>query len=261
MASLGQLAAGIAHEINNPVSFINTNLGALRDEIDDLLAVLAAYAKADDLIASAPAIRGAIEAAKQAADIEFVRLDIGELIEQSLDGVGRVKQIVAELKDFSRADRGEWAMANLEKGLDSTLHIVWNELKYKAEVVKEYAGLPEIECVGAQLNQVFMNLLVNAAHAIDGRGTITIRTGTEAANVWVEVADTGRGIAPENLARIFDAFFTTKPAGQGTGLGLSLALGIVQRHQGTIDVRSEVGRGTCFRVKLPRLRMMEAAAA
>lgn len=254
MSSLGQLAAGIVHEINNPVSFINSNLARLSEQVGDLLRVLDAYAKADALIDAVPGVRREIDVAKEAADIEFVRDDIADLIRESLDGVLRVKKIVGDLKSFSRADTAEWALANIENGLDSTLNIVWNELKYKARVVKEYGGLPEIKCIGSQLNQVFMNLLVNAAHAIETSGTITIRTGADEANVWVEIADTGKGIPPEDLRRIFDPFFTTKPVGQGTGLGLSLVHGIVERHHGTIDVQSEVGRGTRFRVSIPRYR-------
>jgi len=137
--------------------------------------------------------------------------------------------------------------------LESTLRVVWNELKYKAEVVKEFAGLPHIMCFPFQLNQVFMNLLVNASHALDSKGKITIRTGFDDSQVWVEVQDTGRGIAPENLQRIFDPFFTTKPVGKGTGLGLSLAYGIVKKHGGHMEVNSVVGQGTCMKVVLPRV--------
>ena len=145
----------------------------------------------------------------------------------------------------------QWA--NLEEGLESTLNVVWSELKYKAEVVKEYGGIPQIECYPFQLNQVFMNLLVNAAHALEDKGTITVRTGHNENEVWVQVQDTGKGIKPENLARVFDPFFTTKPVGKGTGLGLSLAYGIVKKHSGRIEVQSEVGQGTTFTVTLPKI--------
>jgi signal transduction histidine kinase len=163
----------------------------------------------------------------------------------------RVKRIVQDLKDFSHVDEGEMQLANLEQGLDSTLNVVWNELKYKADVVKEYGGIPNIPCMPAQLNQVFMNLLTNAGQAIEKHGRITIRTGQEGDNVWVEVEDTGKGIKPEHLERIFDPFFTTKPVGTGTGLGLSLSYGIVQKHGGHIEVKSEVGKGTTMRIWLP----------
>jgi signal transduction histidine kinase len=194
---------------------------------------------------------------KQEIDTAFLREDIGALLNESLDGLQRVKRIVQDLKDFSHVDKTELESANLETGLESTLNVVWNELKYKAKVVKEYAGMPHIDCFPSQLNQVFMNLLINAAHAIEDQGQITIRTGYGDDDVWVEVEDTGKGIAPELLGRIFEPFFTTKPVGQGTGLGLSLSYGIVHKHHGRIDVSSVVGKGSVFRVVLPRNADME----
>jgi signal transduction histidine kinase len=165
-----------------------------------------------------------------------------------------VKKIVENLRDFSRVDASEWHYANLEQGLESTLNIVWNEIKYKAEVIREYAGLPDVECIAAQINQVFMNLVANAVQAIPERGVITLRTGRGGDSVWVEIADDGVGIAPENLQRVFEPFFTTKPIGKGTGLGLSLAYGIVRQHGGHLTVSGEPGRGATFRVTLPRTR-------
>jgi signal transduction histidine kinase len=159
---------------------------------------------------------------------------------------------VQNLKDFSHADvADEWRHADLHHGLDSTLTIVHNEIKYKAKVVREYGQLPDVECLPSQLNQVFMNLLVNAAQAIEENGLITIRTGAEGDEVWVDVIDNGHGIKPEHLQKVFDPFFTTKPVGKGTGLGLSLSYGIVQKHHGRMEVQSEVGKGTMFRVWLP----------
>lgn len=252
MASVGQLAAGVAHEINNPIGFINSNLGSLKGQVKDLLNVIDAYTKAEPLIAGHAELFAQITEAKAQADLEFLQEDIVNLIDESLDGVHRVKKIVDNLKDFSRVDTAEWQFANLEDGLDSTLNIVWNEIKYKAEVEKRYAGLPTIECIASQLNQVFMNLMINAAHAIDDRGTITLRTGFDDKEVWVEVEDTGHGISPEHLNKIFEPFFTTKPVGKGTGLGLSLAYGIVKRHQGRLEARSELRKGSVFRLTLPR---------
>ena len=254
LASVGQLAAGVAHEINNPIGFINSNLGTLKRQIEDLLSVIAVYETAEAALSGSPGLLESISKTKLAVDLEFLREDIPKLIAESLDGVHRVKKIVDNLKDFSRVDSTEWHYANLEDGLESTLTIVWNEIKYKAEVIKEYAGLPEIDCIAAQLNQVFMNLLVNAAQAIEERGTITLRTGFDENNVWVEIADTGKGIKPEHLNKIFEPFFTTKPVGKGTGLGLSLAYSIVQSHHGQLDVRSEPGKGSVFRLTLPRQR-------
>ncbi len=252
MASVGQLAAGVAHEINNPIGFVNSNLGSLKGQVESLLSVLSAYEEVENALKGQPDLLASLQQAKVAADLDFLRDDILDLINESLDGVQRVKKIVENLRDFSRVDASEWHYANLEQGLESTLNIVWNEIKYKAEVVREYAGLPDVECIAAQINQVFMNLLVNAAHAIAERGTITLRTGFDEREVWVEIEDTGVGIKQENLKRVFEPFFTTKPIGKGTGLGLSLAYGIVQRHQGGLEVQSEPGKGTRFRLTLPR---------
>lgn len=162
------------------------------------------------------------------------------------------QKIVQDLKDFSHAGAGdEWQQASMQQGLDSTLNIVWNELKYKCQVKKEYAKIPDIECLPSQLNQVFMNMMVNAGHAIEEKGILTLRTGTDGEMVWVEIADNGKGIPPEIVQRIFDPFFTTKPVGTGTGLGLSLSLGIINKHNGRIEVDSELGKGATFRIWLP----------
>ena len=260
MASVGQLAAGVAHEINNPIGFINSNLGSLKGQVEDLLRVIEAYEQAEPALAGQDDLLADIQQAKSRADLAFLKEDITNLISESLEGVQRVRKIVDNLKDFSRVDTAEWHFADLENGLESTLNIVWNEIKYKAEVKKEYGGLPEIECIASQLNQVFMNLLVNAAHAIEDHGVITLRTGFDENNVWVEVEDTGKGIRPEHLGKIFEPFFTTKPVGKGTGLGLSLAYGIVHRHHGQIEVRSELDKGTQFRVVLPCKRIPDVQA-
>ncbi|SFU73472.1 ATP-binding protein [Pseudoduganella namucuonensis] len=249
MASIGVLAAGVAHEINNPVGFVNSNLGSLQRYTRDLFRLLDAYQEREACLA--PADSEHMRRLKLEIDADFLREDLDSLLAESLDGLDRVKRIVQDMKEFSHVDGGGRQQADLEAGLDSTLNVVWHEIKYKAEVVKEYGAPPAIECYPSQLNQVFMNLLINAAHAIEEHGRITVRTGHDGANVWVEIEDTGKGIAPEHLSRIFEPFFTTKPIGQGTGLGLSLSYGIVQKHGGAIEVRSEVGAGTVFRVVLP----------
>ncbi|OIR00932.1 sporulation kinase E [mine drainage metagenome] len=254
MASIGQLAAGVAHEINNPIGYVQSNIGSLEGYLADLFRILDAYAGAEAALpVEAPAC-AELRRIKAELDLAFLRQDIPQLMDESKEGISRVRKIVQDLKDFSHVDSSqEWKWADLHKGLDSTLNVVNNEIKYKADVVKEYGELPQVECLPSELNQVFLNLLVNAAHAIpEGeRGKISLKSGCDGERVWVEVADTGSGIAPENLKRIFDPFFTTKPVGRGTGLGLSLSYGIVNKHGGRIEVMSELGRGTTFRVILP----------
>ncbi len=251
MASIGQLAAGVAHEINNPIGYVYSNLGTLEKYVQDVFRMMDAYEQAEGAIAD-DAIRAQLAAARKKLDIAFLKEDLRALMNESKEGIIRVKNIVQNLKDFSHVDvSDEWHYADLHKGLDSTLNIVNNEIKYKAEVIKEYGNIPEVECLHSQLNQVFLNLLINASHAIEERGSITLRTGTKGDEVWVEITDTGNGIAPKNLQKIFDPFFTTKQIGQGTGLGLSLSYGIIQKHHGRIEVSSEVGKGTTFRIWLP----------
>lgn len=262
MASIGQLAAGVAHEINNPIGYVYSNLGSLQKYLDDIFQVMDVYEKAEAALATSPEILAGIKAVKAKVDIEFIREDVAALMSESREGITRVKKIVQDLKDFSHADaEEEWQLADLRQGIDSTLNIVNNEIKYKADVIKEYADIPQVECLPPQLNQVFMNLFVNAAHAMgEQRGTITIRTGVREDQAWVEVKDNGKGISPENLTRIFDPFFTTKPVGTGTGLGLSVSYSIIKKHHGKIEVSSEVGVGTTFLISLPLKQPVEMDA-
>ncbi|MDR3391916.1 MAG: ATP-binding protein [Sulfuriferula sp.] len=251
MASIGQLAAGVAHEINNPIGYVYSNLGTLEKYLDDIFKMMGRYEMAEGSITDNDVLAD-LQTVRESLDMQFLKEDLPALMSESKEGITRVKKIVQDLKDFSHADVDEvWGYTDLHDGINSTLNIVNNEIKYKAEVVREFGALPDVECLASQLNQVFMNLLVNAAHAIEQRGVITVRTGKQDDEVWVEVADTGKGIAPENMQRIFDPFFTTKPVGTGTGLGLSLSYGIVQKHHGRIEVQSELGKGTTFRVWLP----------
>lgn len=257
LASIGQLAAGVAHEINNPIGFISANLNTLRTWVRSLLDVIAAHDAA--LTQLEPATRDALTAMRGEADLDYVRDEIVTLIDESIDGAVRVRRIVQDLRDFSRPGSGEWSVVDIHAGLESTLNVVHNELKYKADIVREYGDVPQVECLPSQLNQVFMNLLVNAAHAIPSRGVITIRTSSDGEQVSIAISDTGTGMTPDVVRRIFDPFFTTKPVGQGTGLGLSVSHGIVERHRGAIDVTSEPGRGTTFCVRLP-IRRAEGSA-
>jgi two-component system NtrC family sensor kinase len=260
LASIGQLAAGVAHEINNPVGYVFSNFGTLERYLADLFRMLGAYEEAEPLLANTPAAHR-LAALRQEIELDYLKEDVPTLMAESCEGIKRVRKIVQDLKDFSHVDlHQQWDLCDLHVGIDSTLNIVNNEIKYKADVVKEYGVLPQVECLPSELNQVFMNLMVNAAHAIgDQRGTITLRTGDGGDHVWVEVTDNGSGIAPEHLNKIFDPFFTTKPVGKGTGLGLSLSYGIVKKHGGRIEVESEVGVGTTFRVIVAKRRMAVAS--
>lgn len=259
LASIGQLAAGVAHEINNPIGYIFSNFGSLERYVKQLFEMLAAYEAAEPCL-SDPVLAERIAELRGEIELDYLKEDMPALMAESREGIERVRKIVQDLKDFSRIDaRQEWEWTNLHVGLNSTLNIVNNEIKYKADVVKDFGELPDVECLPFELNQVFMNLLVNAAHAIGpARGTITIRTFVEGELACVAISDTGSGIAPEHLPRIFDPFFTTKPVGKGTGLGLSLAYGIVQKHQGQIEVDTRVGVGTTFRVRIPLRRAKQA---
>ena len=228
MASLGQLTAGIAHEINNPVNFVRASISPLRRDIEALL-------------------DGELDEADRSETIEEIR----SLLRGIDDGAARTAEIVRGLRSFSRSDDSEIRRIDLHEGIDSTLVLLHNTYRERIEVVRDYADLPPIECYPGQLNQVFMNLLSNAVQSIDGAGRITIRTERVGDCVRVEISDTGSGIPDAVRARIFDPFFTTKEAGTGTGLGLSITLEIVRRHGGTIDVESLPGAGTTFTLTLP----------
>jgi signal transduction histidine kinase len=257
---------------------VNSNLGTLSEYVKEIKKLLEKYEKMERIIkVENPAFRQAqggelsrtteggedkskeklsqeIDELKEQIDLDFVLGDFDKIISESQDGTQRVKSIVQNLRDFSHVDKGEFKFADINQGIESTLNIVWNELKYKAEVIKEYGDIPQIECLPQQLNQVFMNLLLNAAQAITTHGQIKIKTYRKDKDIIIEISDTGIGIPKDNIARIFEPFFTTKEVGKGTGLGLSVAYGIVQKHNGKIEVESEVNKGTTFRVILPCAR-------
>lgn len=256
MASIGQLSAGIAHEINNPVGFVMSNLGTLTDYVGTMKKLLVLYEKLVDEakkgkgVCSKKIIKE-IEGVQKEEDLSYILNDVNQLLTESADGMNRIRGIIQSLKTFARTDEVEIKKADINKGLEATLKVVWNELKYKCQVHKKFGKIPRILCYPGQLNQVFMNLLVNAVQAIPERGDITIETELLDNNVIVRITDTGVGVSPDNIPRIFDPFFTTKREDKGTGLGLSVSLGIVEKHKGKMEVESYLGKGTAFTIYLP----------
>jgi signal transduction histidine kinase len=244
LASIGQLAAGVAHEINNPVGFASSNLRTLRDYAADLCAIVDAYAARHPSPEDGDALR-------RAKDYDFIRADIVQLLAETQDGLARVARIVGDLRNFSHPGESAWQEADLNRELDASVRMAGIAETDACRIIRDYGALPRIRCVPAELNRVFINLLSNALHAIDARGEITLRTRHLDNRIGVAIADNGCGIPAESLNRIFDPFFTTKPIGQGTGLGLALAHGIVAKHGGRIDVSSVPGQGATFTVWLP----------
>ena len=237
MAALGRLVAGIAHEMNTPIGTITSNADTLRRSLDKLSSTL----ESDEVPQSVRALR-------PLKQVLMVLEDIARINQLACE---RIVSIVSSLRNFARLDEADLKIADLHEGIESTLTLVHHELKNRIELQKDYGEIPAIRCHPNQINQVFMNLLVNASQAIDGKGTITIRTFREGDIVNVQFSDSGVGIPPDNLARIFDPGFTTKGVGVGTGLGLSICFKIAQDHGGRIDVKSEIGRGSTFTVQLP----------
>jgi two-component system, NtrC family, sensor kinase len=244
LASIGQLAAGVAHEINNPIGYVASNMKVLAEYSDSLVHLIMAM--------SQHLTPQQAELLQQQFDFSYVCADLPKLVQESEQGLMRVIEIIRALKDFSHLEEFEFVMADIQKGIDSTLNIVANELKYKAEIIKQYTELPTVMCIPAQINQVVMNILVNAAHAIEQFGRITISTGYDACRVWISINDTGKGMTASELNRIFEPFYTTKPRGQGTGLGLALSQSIIDKHKGIIEVSSSPGNGSCFTIFLPQ---------
>lgn len=250
MASIGQLAAGVAHEINNPIGFIASNLRTLERHLEKLNCyhgLLEAWINEQ----SASGAPEDIQQKRRSLKIDFVLEDIQELIHESSDGTERIRKIVQNLGAFSRVDQVDYGEVDLNECLESTLAIAWNEIKYKAKVEKDYSPLPLVSCYPQQLNQVFLNLLINATQAIENNGEIKIRTWQESNRAKIAISDNGAGISEENRNRIFEPFFTTKDVGKGTGLGLSISYEIIQKHGGEISVASSVGEGTTFTITLP----------
>ena len=250
MASLGQLAAGVAHEINNPISFVNSNLGTFKKYLERILNT---WHQLEEMLrdnGNEENLKG-YEQLKRKNKLDFILKDIESVIDESLEGIRRVKQIVQDLKEYSRIDSNELEECNINDCVNSTLNIIWNEIKYNCQVEKKLGELPPVLCFPQQINQVIMNLLINASQAIEDEGRITITTKPEDGGVRLEISDNGKGIPNDIIDRIFDPFFTTKEVGKGTGLGLNIVYNIINKHGGDIEVKSAPGEGTTFSIRLP----------
>lgn len=255
MASVGQLAAGVAHEINNPLGFVSSNLATLKDYISlyQLLSHEAQSLKTSSEPGQPEAISN-IKRCLEEADFKFINQDVTELLEESCDGLERVAEIVAGLKLFSRADTNEKQLFDINACIRTTLNMVNNELKYNCEIETDFQSLPQVAIHVGKINQVLTNLLINAGHAIKASGKfglICISTALENNHVVVKIKDTGTGMSEDVLTKIFNPFFTTKPEGSGTGLGLSISFGIIADHGGVLSAASKIDEGSCFTILLP----------
>jgi signal transduction histidine kinase len=260
MAAVGQLAAGVAHEINNPTGFIHSNINTLKEYSQDILKIITAY---DSLMSNlqtadpppSPEITETIKhvtSLREQVDLDFIIEDMTDLLNESHEGTDRIKKIVADLKTFAHPGKEQMEETDINQCIDTTLSIVKNELKYKTDITKNYQeDLPKLKCFPQKLSQTFMNILINSAQAIEKKGKIAIATRLQDNAVRILFSDNGEGIEPENIKKIFDPFFTTKDVGKGTGLGLHVAYTIIKDHGGTIEVKSQKGKGTVMAITLP----------
>ena len=251
MASVGQLTAGIAHEINNPINFVSSNVNPLKRDIGDLLRVLKAYEAVVEK-SCRDSDFNSVEELKNELEYEYILKEVDDLLTGIEEGAQRTTEIVKGLRNFSRIDEDEQKKADIHQGIDSTLLVLHNELKRHIKVIKNYGEVPEILCFPGKLNQVFLNIIKNASQAIEGEGIIEITTSSTNKDVKISIKDNGSGMDQETLKKMYDPFFTTKEIGVGTGLGLSISYAIIEEHGGKIVVKSEPGKGSEFIITLPR---------
>jgi two-component system NtrC family sensor kinase len=264
LAGLGQMVAGVAHEINNPLSFVSNNVAVLQRDLGELFDIVNLYKQGEEALAeSRSGLLTEIRERRERVDMDYTLTNLPRLLDRTRDGLGRIQQIVQDLRVFARLDEGAVNEVDLNEGVASTITIVLGHAKKKGvQIERDLGTLPAMTCFGAKLNQVVMNLVMNAIDACPEGGTVTVRTRAddELEGVRLDVIDTGSGIDPAIRERIFDPFFTTKPVGVGTGLGLSISYGIVQDHGGKIEVESTPGAGSRFTVRLPTRIALEAAS-
>ncbi len=251
MASVGQLTAGIAHEINNPINFVSSNVSPLKRDIADLMQILKEY---EEIVKKSckNSEFASVDELKEDLEYDYIVKEVDDLLEGIEVGAQRTAEIVKGLRNFSRIDEDDQKKADIHQGIDSTLLVLHNELKRHIKIIKNYGDLPEVLCFPGKLNQVFLNIIKNASQAIEGEGTIEITTSASEENIKISIKDNGSGMDQETINKIYDPFFTTKEVGVGTGLGLSISYAIVQEHGGNIIVKSEPGKGSEFIITLPR---------
>lgn len=247
MAAIGELAAGVAHEINNPVGFIHSNMGNLRKFFQKISALIEFY----DTLPLPPDVLEEIQKIKTDINYDYLKTRIAEMIERSIVGAERIQKIILDLRSFSRKESLEAAEADINEAIDTTSRFLTYEYKERINISKDFGTLPKVVCNIGKLNQVFLNILANACQAIEDTGEVRIKTLSEGDKVRIELSDTGSGIPKDKINKIFETFYTTKPVGKGTGLGLSISLSIIKQHKGTISVQSEPGKGTTFTIILP----------
>ncbi len=247
MVLMGELLAGITHEIKNPLSFVQANMGNSNKFLKKIIAFVESYDELD----IPEDTRKEIAKRKEEINYDYIITRLTEMLERSKEGVVRINKIVTGISAFSRRDTDETAEADINDAIETTISIISHEHKNRIEIKKEYGDMPPVVCNIGKLNQVFMNLLVNACQAIEDKGTITIKTGMENAMVKVEISDTGCGIPEDVIKKVFDQFYTTKPVGKGTGIGLSISLDIMREQKGDISVTSSEGKGTTFIITFP----------
>ena len=254
LAALGQMVAGVAHEINNPLAFVSNNVAVLQRDLKAIIELVGYYREGEpSLRAARPDLADKAAELAERIDLQYTLDNLDDLLLRSRDGLKRIQQIVKDLREFARLDRSDYQESDINVGIESTINIIRGHAKKKqVQIETDLGRLPSVRCYPAKINQVVMNLLTNAIDASHDRGKVRVRSTPEGdEGVRIEVRDEGSGIPPEVRDRIFDPFFTTKPLGQGTGLGLSISYGIVQDHGGRIEVESEIGKGTTFAIVLP----------
>lgn len=247
MAALGQLVAGVAHEINNPLSFVKSNMNTMKKFFGKITELIDYY----DSIEIPENSKAGIEEIKENIKYDYINTRLDKLVSSSVVGIERVSTIVNDLKSFSRIDKAAVSLEDINSALDITLDLIMYKYKDNVTIIKEYGEVPLVQCNMSKLNQVFMNVLINALQSIDEKGTVTIATYVHEGKLVIDISDTGKGMTDDQIKNIFNPFFTTKPVGEGTGLGLSVSIGIVKEHKGNITVRSVVGEGSTFTITLP----------